>query len=159
WSVSLPSGVKSSANYGSADYWVVRLDSNGNKLWDQSYGGSGNDSLYSLQQTSDGGFIMGGPSSSTPAANKTSLNFGNSDFWLVRIDANGTKLWDQSYGGIGYDALFSVRQTTDGGFILGGYSSSTPSGTKTTPNYGDNDYWVVRLDANGNQLWEQTLGG
>ena len=159
WSISAPSGNKTSANFGSADYWVVRLDANGNKLWDQSFGGSGNDSLYSIIQTADGGFLLGGTSSSPPSGNKTSANYGNSDFWVVRLDANGTKLWDQSYGGSGYDALFSVQPTTDGGFVLAGYSASGADGTKTSPGFGDNDYWIVRIDSAGNQLWDKTFGG
>jgi hypothetical protein len=159
WSVSGPGGVKTSPNYGNTDFWVVRLDASGNKLWDQSYGGSGSDSLYSLQQTGDGGFILGGASSSVPGGNKSSANYGASDFWLVRLDANGTKLWDQSYGGSGFDVLFNLQITSDGGFILGGYSSSGPDGTKTSANYGDNDYWILRLDAGGNVLWDKSFGG
>ncbi len=159
WSLSAPSGNKLSPNYGGADYWIVRLDQSGNKLWEQSFGGSAYDNLYSLQQTSDGGFLLGGSSASGPGGNKTTVNYGNNDYWLLRLDANGTKLWEQAYGGTGQDVLFSAQEVADHGFILGGYSSSVPSGNKTSTNYLDNDYWILRLNSAGTKLWERSFGG
>jgi hypothetical protein len=156
-----PGGVgnKSSPAYGGGDFWVVRTDREGNKLWDRTFGGSGSDYVRSLQQTADGGFVLGGFSGSPPGGNKTSPYFGDYDFWVVRIDSNGNKLWDRSFGGSGYDTLRSLRQTSDGGFILAGPSTSLESSTKTSPNYGYSDYWLVRLDANGNRLWDKSYGG
>jgi len=162
-SSSSPGGNKTSPNYGEVDSWVVRMDANGGKLWDRSFGGTGPDAVNSVQQTRDGGFILGGYSRSAQGTgNKTSPFYGGGpwgDFWVVRVDASGSKLWEQSFGGSGGDAIHSLQQTSDGGFILGGESYSPPSGNKTSPNYGDRDYWVVRLDASGNKLWEQTFGG
>ena len=165
-SVSGVSDNKTSPNYGGYDYWVARLDANGNKLWDKSFGGSRDDSLTSLHQTRDGGFIVGGTSSSGASGTKTSGNYGVDfleDYWVIRLDANGNKLWDKSFGGDGRDFLASVQQTSDGGYILGGNSSSGASGTKTSANtnpvYGDDDFWIVRLDANGNRLWDKSFGG
>jgi len=154
-------GNKTSPNYQGYDFWVVRLDADGNKLWDKSFGGSDHDELYSLQQTSDGGFIVGGCSeSSGGTGNKTSPNYGGSDFWVVRLNAGGNKLWDKSFGGSNYDYLFSLQQTSDGGFILSGCSgSAVGTGNKTSPKYGSYDFWVVRLDAAGNKLWDDSFGG
>ena len=153
------SGNKSSANFGNYDFWIVRTDINGNKLWDRSYGGTGEDVLYNLRQTSDGAFILGGYSLSPAGGNKTSPNYGGYDLWVVRTDNTGNKLWDRSFGGTGDDYLRVLRQTSDGGFILGGQSLSGPSGNKTSPLYGTNDFWVVRLDVNGNKLWDRSFGG
>jgi hypothetical protein len=152
-------GNKSSSNFGNYDFWVVRTDAGGNKLWDRSFGGSGEDVLFSLQETTDRGFILGGYSTNRAGGNKTSASFGGYDFWIVRTDANGNKLWDRSYGGANDDYLRTVKQTTDGGFILGGQSLSAPGGNKTSALFGTNDFWVVRIDANGQSLWDRSYGG
>src|SRR6266478_2974950 len=149
-------GSKISVNYGGADFWVLRLDASGNELWDQSFGGANNDTLQALQQTSDGGFILGGSSDSAPSGNKTSTSYGGSDFWVVRLNSSGTKVWEQSIGGSAPDQLRSLQTTTDGGFILGGSSSSSASGNKASSNFGSSDFWAVRLDASGNKVWYQT---
>ncbi len=163
---SQPSGNKTSPNFGSTnryeespDFWVVRLDSAGNKLWDRSYGGIYDDTLYALAEMPDGGFILAGRSLSPPGGNKTAPSYGNADFWIVRIDADGNKLWDQSFGGPEDDFPAALAVTTDGGVIIGGRSFSGISGTKTSTNYGACDFWVIRLDADGRKLWEQTYGG
>lgn len=158
-SLSPPGGNKTAVLFGTNDFWVVRLNASGAKLWDRSFGGTGADRLQSLQQTADGGFILGGVSLSGASGNKTSANYGLNDFWLVRLDANGNKLWDRSFGGTDNDELLSLQQTSDGGFILGGFSWSGPSGNKTSRNYGGSDFWVIRTDSNGNKLWEQSFGG
>src|SRR6185503_21187367 len=107
-----------------------------------------------------GGFILGGSSASPISGNKEATNFGVNDFWIVRVDSNGVKLWDKSFGGAaqgilgGRDGILSLQQTRDGGFILGGASNSRPSGNKISTNYGDYDFWVVRVDSNGVKLWD-----
>jgi len=153
------SGNKTSPNYGWDDFWVVKLDANGNKQWDRSFGGSSTDELYSLSQTSDGGYILGGTSLSGVSGNKTSPNYGNDDFWVVKLDANGNEQWDRSFGGFDDDDLRSLSQTSDGGYILGGTSSSGVSGNKTSPYYGNSDFWVVKLDPSGNKQWDRAFGG
>lgn len=147
-------GNKTSPHFGGADFWLVRVDGNGNKLWDKSFGGSGYDVLWSLHQTTDGGFILSGSSASEPNGNKTSPFFGgvmDGDFWIVRLDSDGNKLWDKSFGGIKDEASSRLAPTTDGGFLLAGdlgLYCCEPT-----------DMWLVRVDAEGNKLWEQTLGG
>ena len=140
------SGNKTSTHYGSGDYWVMRLDPDGNQLWEQSFGGTGEDSLYTFQQTSADGFILGGYSGSLPSGNKASANYGGTDYWVVGLDIGGNKLWEQSFGGSSDDYLYSFQQTSDGGLMLGGYSESAlGTGNKTSPNYGGSDYWVIKL--------------
>jgi len=158
-SISQPGGTKSSANYGDYDFWVVRLNANGSQLWERSFGGTGNDTAFCVKQTPAGGFVVAGRSASPPSGNKTSPLMDNWDFWVVWMDTNGNKVSEQSFGGTANEYPYSLDITRDGGVILGGWSSSPVSGTKTATNYGAADYWVVRLDADGNKLWEATYGG
>jgi hypothetical protein len=156
------SGDKNQASKGGYDCWVVKVDANGNKTWDKTIGGSGGDELASLLQTSDGGFMLGGSSDSNISGDKSQANKGLADYWVVKLDANGNKQWDKTIGGIDLDALKCIKQTSDGGYILGGWSNSGISGDKSHPNKGNNnyyDYWVVKLDANGNIIWDKTFGG
>ncbi|MBU1821505.1 MAG: PKD domain-containing protein, partial [Bacteroidetes bacterium] len=158
-SVSGISGEKSEASRGIVDYWLVRLDKNGNKLWDKSLGGSGSDVALSLAQTVDGGYVLGGVSNSVKSGEKSEDSRGGIDYWVVKLDANGNKLWDKTIGGSGNEILWSLVQTSDGGYVLGGGSESGKSGEKSEDSRGGQDYWVVKLDAEGNVLWDRTLGG
>jgi hypothetical protein len=81
------------------------------------------------------------------------------DFWLVKLDGNGDKQWEKLFGGTSNDSAFIVRQTSDGGYVLGGQSNSGVSGNKTSANLGANDIWIIKVDGSGNKQWEQTLGG
>jgi hypothetical protein len=161
YSFSDVSGNKTSASFGAGDFWIVKLDANGNKQWDRAFGGTDFDRIADLQQTSDGGYILGGTSYSGISGAKTTGNFGDADFWIVKLDASGAKQWEQTYGGSDRDELRALQQTTDGGYIVGGISVSGISGNKTTSNLGTNgaDYWVLKLDVNGNKQWEKTFGG
>jgi hypothetical protein len=95
--------------------------------------------------TLDGGFLVTGFSYSPASGNKTGTNYGLEDMWLVKIDANGNKLWDQVYGGSDYDDLYTTLATSDGGHLLGGPSRSPVSGNKTVAGFGNGDCWVVKL--------------
>ena len=155
---------KTQATWGTGDYWIIKTDSLGNKQWDKDFGGTSNDELFSLQQTSDGGYILGGWSTSRISGNKTQDNWDtifpiSSDFWIVKIDSGGNKQWDKDFGGTGEDKLFSLQQTSDGGYILGGYSNSGISGNKTQQCWGLYDYWIVKTDSLGNKQWDQDFGG
>jgi hypothetical protein len=157
------SGDKSQASKGGVDYWAVKVDANGNKQWDKTFGGSGTDDLLSLVQTLDGGYILGGQSNSGVSGDKTGSNKGGlnsylSDYWVIKLDANGNKLWDKTYGGIDHEFFYSLAQTADGGYILGGSSRSGISGDKTQASNGAEDYWIVKLDAAGNKTWDKSIG-
>lgn len=156
-----PAGV---ALYHGTDMWVVRLDASGNKLWDRSFGGTGRERVWDCWLTVDGGFVLAGFSTSVPApspaaGNKTSPSYGGCDYWVVWIDAEGNLLRDRSYGSTGDDRCLSLLPMPDGGWILCGQSTSRPGGTKTSANFGGHDYWLVRIDSEGNQLWDQSFGG
>ncbi|HYH57274.1 MAG TPA: hypothetical protein VD772_11720, partial [Anseongella sp.] len=159
YSASGLSGDKSEASRGGSDFWVVKLDMNGTKQWDKTFGGSGSDNLYSVIQTTDGGYLLAGLSTSGIDGDKTEAGRGSTDYWIVKLDASGTRLWDKTYGGSADDRLYSVLQTTDGGFLMGGYTTSGISGDKTSALIGGYDLWVIKTDGNGNKLWDKTYGG
>jgi hypothetical protein len=158
-SLSGPSGNKTSENFGEGDFWVIRTDRNGAKLWERDFGGTNYESLFCLRKTADGGCIVGGISQSQISGNKTSPNYGNVDYWVVRIDGNGNKLWERSFGGLQRDVLYAIEPLADGGFLLGGTSESEQDGNRTAINFGGRDYWVIRVDANGQELWQRSFGG
>jgi hypothetical protein len=126
-------GDKSQDTIGGEDYWVIKIDANGIKQWDATFGGSGDDEGRYIEQTEDGGYILGGYSDSDSGNDKTENSRGKIDYWIIKIDANGTKQWDATFGSAQSDFLRVVIQTTDGGYILGGQSQSDISGDKTQP--------------------------
>jgi len=157
YSVSPPGGNKTSADFGAEDFWVIRMDASGNKLWDLSFGGTGVERLESLVVTSDGGLALGGWSNSDISGNKTTPNIFFIDFWIIRLDSAGAKLWERTFGGVGADILRTIQQTPDGGFIVGGQSTS--SLPFADPGLGLEDFLLVRLDGEGNPLWWRFFGG
>jgi len=144
-----------SGNHGSSDYWLVKLDAIGEPIWQKSYGGSGDDYANSVAQTTDGGYIVAGTSNSIDG--DVSGNHGDADYWLVKLDASGDLIWQKSYGGSGDDYANAVAQTMDGGYIVAGYSWSSDG--DVSGNHGGYDYWVVKLGADGNLVWQKSLGG
>ena len=128
------------------------------KQWDKRLGGTSNDELHSLQQTTDGGYILGGHSQSGMSGDKTQPSWGNSfDYWIVKIDSLGLKQWDKRFGGTDDDLLTSLQQTSDGGYIIAGNSNSIDG--DVTGNHGFSDYWVAKLDDSANMVWQKALGG
>ncbi|MBL7923922.1 MAG: T9SS type A sorting domain-containing protein [Bacteroidia bacterium] len=152
-------GDKVENSNGSYDFWIVKTDSIGNIQWQNTIGGSGADMLFAIQQTFDGGYILGGYSDSNASGDKLENSLGGWDYWIVKIDVVGNIEWQNTIGGISYDYLESVEQTADGGYILGGYSNSNISGDKTENSLGVYDYWIVKVDTTGNIQWQQTFGG
>jgi len=124
-------GKTGSYTSGYDDVYLIKTDASGNEEWSQTFGGSSNDLGYSVQQTSDGGYIIAGE-------NK---DYGVSypDVYLIKTDASGNEEWSQTFGGSSTDVGKSVQQTTDGGYILAGYASLYSPG--------DRDVWLIRLDA------------
>jgi hypothetical protein len=159
WSLSGATGDKSQPSQGASDFWILKTDLNGNKLWDAAFGGTADDELRSGEQTADGGYILGGESLSGISGNKTQASRGGNDYWMVKTDANGIKQWDARFGGTQDDKLNAIHQTTDGGYILGGWSQSGIGGDKTQASRGSTDYWIVKTDANGIKQWDARFGG
>ncbi len=146
-----------SGNHGPLDYWIVKINSTGTIEWEQTYGGSEGEVIYSTTPTTDDGYLLGGYTQSNDGDIQSGNN-GGGDFWIVKINSTGTIEWEQTYGGSLYDELLSTTPTTDGGYLLGGYTQSN-DGDIQSGNLGYKDYWVVKINSTGTIEWEQTYGG
>lgn len=136
-------GTTESKGKGRRDVWAIKLDGNGETLWENTLGGRRDDTLAGgFLVTSDGGFIGAGWTSSRGK--------GRRDLWVFKLDAAGKPVWDRTYGGKGNDAAAAIRQTADDGFVVAGYTESKGAGKR--------DIWVLKLDASGKQIWDRTFG-
>ncbi|MFQ5868905.1 MAG: hypothetical protein ACE5JC_03275, partial [Candidatus Zixiibacteriota bacterium] len=115
----------------------------GDTLWTRAYGGSGYDRGYSVQQTSDGGYIIAGYTESFGA--------GDYDVYLLKTDSSGDTLWTRTYGGSDWDRGYCIQQTSDGGYIITGESWSFGAGYS--------DVYLLKTDSSGDTLWTRTYGG
>jgi hypothetical protein len=159
YSSSPADGDKSEGTRGSNDYWAVKIAADGSKVWDKRFGGSSNDYCESVTATTDGGYLLAGYSYSPADGDKSEASRGSYDYWAVKIDANGAKLWDKRFGGSGSDVCNGVTATTDGGYLLAGYSESPADGDKSEGTRGSNDYWAVKINASGTKVWDKRFGG
>lgn len=144
-----------SGNHGGGDAWIVKLDGEGSLQWQKTLGGSAGEDPNAIQQTSDGGYIVAGTSSSNDG--DVTGNHGADDFWIVKLDGVGTIQWQESLGGSDFDSPASVQHTSDGGYIVAGDSYSTDG--NVTGNHGNVDFWVVKLSNSGTLEWQKMLGG
>ncbi|MBK8563484.1 MAG: gliding motility-associated C-terminal domain-containing protein [Saprospiraceae bacterium] len=142
-------------NKGGADYWVIKLDSLGVLEWQRNYGGAAIDIATGIVPTSDGGYVVAGGTTSFDG--NVFGNQGLEDAWVLKLDGVGNIIWSQTFGGSLNERAESIHPTTDGGFILAGYSESADGDIAT--NKGEFDYWVFKLDANGALQWQRNLGG
>ena len=140
---------------GSYDFWVVKIDNTGNLVWQHTFGGTGIERAQDIAKTNDGGFVIAGNTFSNDV--DISKNNGESDIWLVKIDALGNLVWESTFGGSQFDDARSVSASKDGGFIISGNSKSADK--DATANSGENDIWLIKTDANGNMTWQKTFGG
>ena len=145
------------------DYWIVKTDSSGNKIWDKTFGGSETDNLTCAIALPDSGFLLGGYSNSGISGDKSQPNCNtvnpSDDYWVVRTDKNGNKLWDKTFGGDKKDRLNALLLLPDGNYLLGGYSFSDSTGDMSHYKFGDNDFWLIKIDVNGNKIWDVNYGG
>ncbi|WP_136667419.1 T9SS type A sorting domain-containing protein [Flavobacterium sp. H122] len=154
---------------GNFDFWIIKLDPKGNELWQRTIGSNGQEKLHSINKTADGGYIIGGTSSSDKSPlneggkedkfGKKDPSKGNLDLWIIKLNANGEVVWQKTYGGQYADELKAITQTKDGGYIVGSYSNSPKSEDKSKDNFGEGDFWVLKLNHNGDIDWEKTIGG
>jgi len=153
------SGDKTENSQGGTDYWIIKVDSFGDIIWQKIIGGSDYDDFIGIQQTIDGGYILGGNSMSNISGDKTENSNGLTDYWVVKLDEMGEISWQNTIGGSSSDILFSIQQTLDGGYILTGSSVSDISGDKTENSNGESDIWIVKLNDLGDIVWQNTIGG
>ncbi|UCH14009.1 MAG: hypothetical protein JSV22_13005 [Bacteroidales bacterium] len=142
-------------NHGYEDYWIVKLTSTGELVWQKSLGGSSFDFAREVRQTSDGGYIIAGYSNSNDG--DVTGNHGDYDYWIVKLTSTGQLDWQKSLGGSESDKAYSVQQTTDGGYIIAGFSYSSDGDVTGLHDF--YDYWIVKLTSAGEIDWQKCFGG
>jgi hypothetical protein len=142
-------------NKGSYDFWIVKSDAGGNIIWEKSFGGSEIDEARGIASSGDGNYIIVGDTRSNQQ--DISLNNGAADLWIIKVSDNGEFLWDSAIGGTNFDVARSINRTSDSGFVIAG--SSRSSDGDVAKNQGQNDAWVVKINTEGQLVWETTVGG
>lgn len=140
---------------GGEDYWVMKLNSAGTIQWKRTYGGSGDDRCNAVLQTADGGYILAGTSNS--ADGQVTNAKGGFDMWIVKTDANGNITWRRNFGGSDDEAAYSIDELNAGGYVIAGESKSSTGDIDN--NKGGYDYWIIKVSAAGNLVWERNYGG
>jgi uncharacterized repeat protein (TIGR02543 family) len=136
-------GVSISYGSGASDMWIIKLNSKGEVDWQKTYGGTANDTAYSIKETNDGGYIVAGETLSSGA--------GDYDVWILKLSQTGTIEWQKTYGESNEDYALSIEQTSDGGYITAGVTSSFGTGAENA--------WVLKLSAEGDIEWQKAYGG
>lgn len=136
-------GYTTSFGAGANDMWVLKLAADGTVEWQKTYGGPLNDYLFAVEQTSDGGYLLVGRTESTGA--------GSYDAWVLKLNSDGTIVWQKTYGGGGIEYARAAHEVSFGGYVVAGYSDSFGAGGY--------DFWVLRLNPDGTIAWQKTYGG
>ncbi len=143
------------------DFWLLKLDSDGTKVWDKTLGGSDDDIATAIIQSSQGGYILSGYSRSNDGDVGTTAGFF--DYWIIKIDENGTKQWSSTFGFPGTDQATKIIETREGGYFVTGFFDVTASGGQGNDGrnslHGVGEYWGIKLDASGNYIWRRYFGG
>ncbi|WP_299097101.1 hypothetical protein [Winogradskyella sp.] len=144
-----------SGNIGTYDFWVIKISSSGDLVWEKSFGGSQIDEARAIIKSGDGNYIIAGDTRSND--NDVSQNKGAADLWLIKISPTGNLIWEKTIGGSNFDVARAIENSQNNGFIISG--SSRSSDIDVSENKGQNDAWILKTDNNGNLLWETTVGG
>jgi Secretion system C-terminal sorting domain len=142
-------------NHGAQDYWIIKTDSEGIMVWQKSYGGNNLDYANMIQPTNDGGYVVCGMTYSDDQY--ITGNHGGVDYWIIKLDDTGAMQWQRALGGSKDDYANSIKKTSDGGYIVGGYTNSNDS--MVTGYHDSTDAWVVKLSSAGAIQWQKTYGG
>ena len=147
FSTSGISGDKTEVSRGGFDYWVLKLDSSGDIIWDKTIGGNNDDFFRTLNTTSYGGVFIGGYTTSGLSGDKTENSVGGSfDMWGVKLASDGSFQWDETLGGTGFDFLYTSLENSEGNLILAGLSTSGVSVDHDEPNLGGSDIWILEYN-------------
>ncbi|NML69563.1 T9SS type A sorting domain-containing protein [Chryseobacterium sp. RP-3-3] len=138
---------------GGSDIWLIRINEFGDELWQKTLGSSSDEEARSVIQTTDLGFFVAGN------VQNSSKGYGSEDVLIIKLDKNGKELSQSILGGKGLDEVEKMIPTKDGGALLGIYSRSNLGGSKKSENYGEGDFWVIKLDKSGKTEWEKNFGG
>jgi hypothetical protein len=142
-------GFTMASNYGTHIFWILKLNSSGDYEWQKTYGGEHDmDFPYSIQETTDGGYVVAGTT--------YSFAVGECDYWILKLTEYGDIEWQRTYGGSGYDRAIHIQQTTDGGYVVAGVAESFRAGSGYKWR---GDYWILKLTENGDIEWQKTYGG
>ena len=144
-----------SGNIGTYDFWIIKISSSGDLVWEKSFGGSQIDEARAIIKSGDGNYIIAGDTRSND--NDVSQNKGAADLWLIKISPTGNLIWEKTIGGSNFDVARAIENSQNNGFIISG--SSRSSDIDVSENKGQNDAWILKTDNNGNLLWETTVGG
>lgn len=136
-------GSTDSYGVGKKDAWVLKLNQDGEIVWQKTYGALGDDEAYSIYGSSDGGCIVAGWTNSYAGL--------KIEAWVLKLDEDGIVTWQRTYGGSGDDRAYAVAETSEGKYVVAGSTDSYGAGKK--------DAWILKLDNNGNIFWQQTFGG
>ncbi|MDA0316778.1 MAG: hypothetical protein O2906_06375 [Bacteroidetes bacterium] len=142
-------------NKGTYDFWVVKLNNTGTLLWEKSFGGTEIDEARTITSTADGNFLIAGDSRSNDIDLTT--NNGAADVWIIKINSNGDLLWEKTFGGSSFDGVKAIHKTQNNEFLVAGNSRSSDG--NLTKNNGQNDAWIFKINAQGNVMWQRTIGG
>ncbi|MES2678604.1 MAG: T9SS type A sorting domain-containing protein [Bacteroidota bacterium] len=142
-------------NNGISDFWVIKIDGLGAIQWQKALGGSGIDIAFAVQQTSDGGYVVSGSTNSNNV--DVTGNNGGVDIWVVKLSSTGSIQWQKCLGGTGSDVSAAIKQTSDGGYIVGGKTDSNNG--NVSGNNGAENAWVVKLTSTGTISWQKCYGG
>jgi hypothetical protein len=143
------------SRHAGGDFWVIKLNASGVKQWSNYYGGSFTDTAYDAIQTEDDGYIIIGSSDSDDV--DITNNLGSYDFWILKISATGTLVWEKSFGGSEIDEAYGISQAADGNYLIVGDTRSND--LDISQNNGAADLWIIKITPEGTLLWEKTLGG
>jgi len=136
-------GTTSSKGAGNSDLWLIKTDSEGEMMWDKTFGGAAADEGWAILEVADGGYLVAGVTESEGS--------GGKDLWLIKTDSDGDEKWEKTFGGTGDDWGVAVLETTDGGYVVAGITTSQGSG--------GSDGWIVKTDSDGNEEWDVAIGG
>jgi hypothetical protein len=145
------------ASHGGCDMWVLKLDAGGKLVWQKTFGGANTEFSNDISATADGSYILAGSASSSNTGD-VGAGHGFYDYWVVKINASGTLVWQKTFGGSNTDVALSVASQADGAIVVAGYTGSNNTGDLGAT-HGDDDMWILKLDATGKLLWQKVLGG
>jgi hypothetical protein len=156
---SLDGDMTGAGYHGGGDACAAKFSARGEVLWMKCVGGTGDDAGYSVQQTTDGGYVLFGYTNSTNGNMTGAGNHGGGDAFMARLNATGSVLWVKCVGGSSTDTGQAVQQTTDGGYVLAGYTNSTDGSMMGAGNHGGGDAFIAKMNATGTVLWVTCVGG